>query len=50
MPFAALFLALSDDRKQALIDDIVKRLAGYVDDGGLAIPTENHFLTASKPA
>lgn len=50
MPFAAQFLALSDDRKQALIADIVKRLAGYVDDGGLAIPMENHFLTASKPA
>ena len=50
MPIAAQFLALSDDRKQALIADIVNRVAGYIDDGGLAIPMENHFLTASKPA
>ena len=49
MPIAAQFLALSDDRKQALVADIVKRVAGYVDDGGLAIPMENHFLVALKP-
>ena len=48
MPMAAQFLALSDDRKQALIADIVKRLAGYVDDAGLAVPMENHVMTASK--
>ena len=48
MPIAAQFLALSDDRRQALIADIVQRLAGYVDDDGLAVPMENHFMTASK--
>jgi ubiquinone/menaquinone biosynthesis C-methylase UbiE len=48
MPIAAQFLALSDDRKHALIADIVKRLAGYLDDAGLAVPMENHVMTASK--
>ena len=27
---------------------IVERIANYVDDAGLAVPQENHFLTASK--
>jgi ubiquinone/menaquinone biosynthesis C-methylase UbiE len=48
MPLAAQFLALPDDRKQAFITDIVERLASYVDDAGLAVPMENHFMTASK--
>jgi ubiquinone/menaquinone biosynthesis C-methylase UbiE len=47
-PIAAPFLALPDDRKQAFIADIVERVATYVDDGGLAVPMENHFMTASK--
>ena len=49
-PVAAQFQALPDDRKQALLAFIVNRLAGYMDDGGLAVAQENHFLTASKPA
>jgi ubiquinone/menaquinone biosynthesis C-methylase UbiE len=49
-PITAQFLALPDDRKEAFIAHIVDQLAGYVDDAGLAIPMENHFLTASKPA
>jgi len=47
-PIAAKFLALPDDRKQTFIADIVERVATYVDDAGLAVPMENHFMTASK--
>jgi hypothetical protein len=42
-PIAAPFLVLPDDRKQAFIADIVERVATYVDDGGLAVPMENHL-------
>jgi hypothetical protein len=48
-PITAQFLALPDDRKQAFVADVVERLLTYVDDTGLAVPMENHFLTASKP-
>jgi ubiquinone/menaquinone biosynthesis C-methylase UbiE len=48
-PITAQFLALPDDRRQAFITYVVDRLASYVDDAGLAVPMENHFLTASKP-
>jgi hypothetical protein len=47
-PVTAQFLALPDERKQALIAHVVEQLASYVDDTGLAVPVENHFLTASK--
>jgi ubiquinone/menaquinone biosynthesis C-methylase UbiE len=47
-PITAQFLALPDDRKQALITRIVERIATYVDDAGLAVPMETHFLTASR--
>ena len=47
-PITAQFLALPDDRKQAFIADIIEQIATYVDDAGLAVPMENHFLTASK--
>ncbi|MGA9015079.1 MAG: hypothetical protein WB509_21535 [Acetobacteraceae bacterium] len=47
-PITAQFLALPDDRKQAFIAGITERVAAYVDDAGLAVPMENHFLTASK--
>jgi ubiquinone/menaquinone biosynthesis C-methylase UbiE len=49
-PVAAQFTALPDDRKQAFIAHAVEQLASYVDDTGLAVPAENHFLTATKPA
>ena len=49
-PVAAQFLALSLDRQRAFVDYVVERLAGYVDDAGLALPMENHFLTAFKAA
>jgi hypothetical protein len=47
-PLQHKFLALPDDRKQAFIAGITERVAAYVDDAGLAVPMENHFLTASK--
>lgn len=50
MPITAQFLALPDDRKRAFIAHIVEQLASYVDDTGLAVPMENHFLTASTSA
>lgn len=49
-PAAAHFLALPDDRRQASVSRVLERLASYVDDAGLAVPQENHFLTASKRA
>ena len=49
-PVTAQFSALPDDRKRAFIAHIVEQLASYVDDTGLAVPMENHFLTASKSA
>ena len=47
-PVTAQFLALSDDRRQAFVAHVVERIRNYVDDAGLAVPQENHFLTASK--
>jgi ubiquinone/menaquinone biosynthesis C-methylase UbiE len=47
-PVAAKFHALSDDRRQAFLAFVVEQLADYMDDDGLAVPQENHFLTASK--
>lgn len=49
-PITAQFLALPDDRRQAFIAHIVELIASYVDDAGLAVPMENHFLTAAKLA
>jgi len=48
-PIASQFQALSADRQRAFADYVADRLAGYVDDAGLAAPMENHFLTAVKP-
>ena len=48
-PVTGQFMDLPDDRKQAFVSHVVEQLASYVDDAGLAVPVENHFLTASKP-
>jgi len=48
-PITAQFAALPEDRRQSFVAGVVEQLAGYLDDDGLAIPMENHFLTASKP-
>jgi ubiquinone/menaquinone biosynthesis C-methylase UbiE len=49
-PVAAQFAELSADSKQAFIAHVSEKLASYVDDSGMAVPYENHFLTAWKPA
>ena len=36
------------DCRQAFVAHAVERIANYVDDAGLAVPQENHFLTAAK--
>ena len=47
-PVTGQFLALPHERQEAFVLHVVKRrLAGYVDDGGLAFPQENHFLTGA---
>ena len=48
-PIASQFQALPLDRQSEFVDFVAERLAGYVDDAGLAVPMENHFLTAVKP-
>ncbi len=47
-PAAGAFAGLSDERREAFVANFVDRLAGYIDDDGLAVPMEVHFLTASK--
>ena len=47
-PVTAQFLALPEDRQRAFIARAAEQLSTYVDDAGLAIPWENHFLTAIK--
>jgi SAM-dependent methyltransferase len=49
-PVAGQFLSLPLDRQRAFVDHVLGRLAAYVDDAGFALPMENHFLTAVKPA
>jgi SAM-dependent methyltransferase len=47
-PIAAQYQALPADPQRAFVEYVAERLAGYVDDAGLAVPMENHFLTAMK--
>jgi hypothetical protein len=47
-PVAAQFKALSDDKRTAFVGHVSERLSAYIDDGGLAAPLENHFLTATR--
>jgi SAM-dependent methyltransferase len=47
-PIAAQFLALSVDKRESFVRHARERLAPYMDDGGLASPMENHFLTATR--
>ena len=47
-PVAGKFLALSEEDKQRFGAFIAKRLSSYVDDAGMAVPQENHFLLAYR--
>ena len=41
---------MSEDRQRAFVGSVLERLSGDMDDGGLAVPQENHYLIALKPA
>ena len=47
-PMAGEFLALPDDEKARFGAYMTDRLASYVDDAGMAVPQENHFLFAVR--
>jgi len=47
-PVAAKFLALSEKDQERFGALIGKRLESYVDDAGMAVPQENHFLLAHR--
>lgn len=47
-PAAGAFAGLSQERQAEFVASFVEHLAGFVDDDGLAVPMEVHFLTASK--
>jgi ubiquinone/menaquinone biosynthesis C-methylase UbiE len=47
-PVAGNFLALSEENKQRFGAFIAKQLESYVDDAGMAVPQENHYLTAVR--
>jgi hypothetical protein len=45
---ASQFLALASDQRMALVSYVADQLADYVDDAGMAVPQENHFLFAIR--
>ena len=47
-PVASQFRALGNDQRMALARHVADQLAGYVDDAGMAVPQENHFLFAIR--
>jgi ubiquinone/menaquinone biosynthesis C-methylase UbiE len=47
-PVAGNFLALSEENKQRFGAFIAKQLESYVDDAGMAVPQEFHYLTAGR--
>ena len=47
-PNAGQFLAFSEEMRNRFIAYLSERLEDYIDDGGIAIPRENHFLIATR--
>ncbi|MBL6458866.1 methyltransferase domain-containing protein [Belnapia sp. T6] len=47
-PAAGLFTALSEDDKAKFGAHVAEQLKGYIDDTGMAVPQENHFLSAVR--
>jgi hypothetical protein len=47
-PIAGQFMSLSEDRRNAFVGRVSELLKGYVDDAGMAVPQENHYLTATR--
>ncbi len=48
LPNAGRFLAFSEEMRNRFIAYLSERLEDYIDDGGIAIPRENHFLIATR--
>ena len=47
-PSAAQFRTFSDPMRERFIAYLMERFESFVDDGGVAIPRENHYLIATK--
>jgi SAM-dependent methyltransferase len=47
-PSAAKFQAFTDHMRDRFIANQMERLESFVDDGGIAIPRDNHYLIATK--
>ncbi len=47
-PNGAKFLTLSDEMRARFISYLTERLESFIDDAGLVIPRENHFLLADR--
>jgi acyl-CoA synthetase (AMP-forming)/AMP-acid ligase II len=47
-PNAGQFLAFPDEMRDRFIAYLTERLESFVDDDGIAIPRENHFLVAAR--
>ena len=45
-PPAGQFLSLPGDKRRGFVVHAGGLLVGYIDDSGLAVPQENHFLAA----
>ena len=48
LPFAGRFRAFPEEMRNRFIAYLSERLEGYLDDGGIAIPREHHFLMATR--
>lgn len=47
-PNAGQFLAFPSEMRDRFIAYLTERLESFIDDGGIAIPRENHFLIATR--
>ena len=47
-PIASDIVAITDDVRSALTQDVATALQYFIDDGGMAVPTESHVLMARK--
>ena len=47
-PSAAQFRAFSDTMRDRFIAYLMENIESFRDDGGIAIPRENHYLIATK--
>ena len=45
---SGLYVALPEESRTGFVEHVSGLLSGYVDDGGMAFPLENHYLTATR--